>query len=281
MDYTIKIPSNFDALEYVQGSFAANSIGDCMSKFVYTIGDKESAFTNIYRYNEDSKSSDVIVNEESPFANGFKVVRLSDGLFGYVRESDGKLMEPRFTIAGDFNELGYAMVGTTEGVCWIDKDFKSCSFGKNSDRSDILRWSKYDVHQANMFNIVGKNDYDYPIAIANFSEGPFHLAGILSKSRQLQFMKDDGEIQSFKIVSFEPSYYRLFNGNIKKVFNREGYLILNSGILFAKGFYAPVEVVWNILSGKSEIFKDLATDVNQTEAGDLPKAFVMTPTEQK
>ncbi len=57
------------------------------------------------------------------FVNGFMLVQMNTGKFGYIRKSDGQLLPYRFAIASNFNELGFAVVGTLSGVTWINKNF--------------------------------------------------------------------------------------------------------------------------------------------------------------
>lgn len=56
------------------------------------------------------------------FVNGFARVLLSNGKFGYVDEDDN-LMPYSFDIAFDFNELGFAMVGTVRVGYISEYDF--------------------------------------------------------------------------------------------------------------------------------------------------------------
>lgn len=70
----------------------------------------------------DNPTDEII--EEREFINGFKVVRFKNGEFGYIRESDNKLMPYRFDVATDFNSYGLALVGKNCKVNYIDENFQ-------------------------------------------------------------------------------------------------------------------------------------------------------------
>lgn len=87
------------------------------------------------------------IDEVRVFSNGFKAVALEDGKFGYVRESDNKLLDYRYDVALDFNEYGLAMAGNDGKVGWIDQNFQFLEFdflgkvvevGKFSGKNELL-----------------------------------------------------------------------------------------------------------------------------------------------
>ncbi|MBR4261867.1 MAG: hypothetical protein IKQ35_00700 [Bacilli bacterium] len=75
-------------------------------------------------YNSYVGSDDDVIESEEEFTNGFKVVMLNSGQFGYVRESDNRLLPNRYDIALNFNEYGFAMVGRDGRVSWVNSELK-------------------------------------------------------------------------------------------------------------------------------------------------------------
>lgn len=83
---------------------------------------------------------DTIKESSDEFVNGFKVVRLENGKYSYVRESDNQLVPFKYDFATDFNEYGMAMVAKGGYVTWINKYFELSVSGllkMYEDRSDI------------------------------------------------------------------------------------------------------------------------------------------------
>ena len=67
--------------------------------------------------------SNTIIGETDEFINGFKIVKLLNKQYAYVRESDNVLLPYRFDIASQFNEEGIAIVAKDGIVTRIDKEF--------------------------------------------------------------------------------------------------------------------------------------------------------------
>ena len=67
--------------------------------------------------------SNTIIGETYEFINGFKIVKLLNAQYGYVRETDNVLLPYRFDIASQFNEEGIAIVAKDGVVTRINKEF--------------------------------------------------------------------------------------------------------------------------------------------------------------
>ena len=194
-------------------------------------------------------------DDSYPFSNGFRIIRMEDGKFGYIREEDNFLMPYRYDIASDFNEYGFAMIGKNGYVSWINKDFKY--YVTNSYKLPAI------------FNFVTE-DFSYKDTKFNsnisrvdqFSIGNNPLSRISLKGNTITkntlqnsevrnnltvYMDTNGKIKDF--INFEDrskiSRSVFTNGNN---FNKHGYTYAddNSHILFDSGYYLGLEDVVNL-----------------------------------
>lgn len=106
-------------------------------EFNYSVENYRGSFV---QSRKQDKYSNVIEKTSEEFVNGFMLVRVENGEFAYIREADYRLLPYGFAFAADFNEHGFAVVGTDRGLTWINRDFcylssdgsmRSCLFMDN------------------------------------------------------------------------------------------------------------------------------------------------------
>ncbi len=147
-------------------------------------------YENAYRVNVDKYDwNNKEIVEESEFVNGYKLVKLANEFYGYIRESDNKLMEHLYNIATDFNEYGYAMVGRNDTVTWINKDFNYLS-----DKG----WVEDPVYDKN--NEWFNGYMDGMCSVDKFSNGSIPLSRIGKNSEICSYIGVDGKIIYFKAI---------------------------------------------------------------------------------
>ena len=157
---------------------------------------------------------------DKPFVNGFKCVQLSNGEYGYIRESDNVLLPYRYTFATDFDEYGFAMVAKRGKVSWINSSFKCL----NSDGEWVLDneyWGWSEIHDFSQGNI--------PLALLGRSRCPLRYSYLGTDGNLKKFYRCDGtKIDEDRQTSeFDSATY----------FNEKGYAISRDEILFARGYY--------------------------------------------
>lgn len=171
--------------------------------------------------NKRPEKSSEIVEESENFVNGFKVVKISNGEYAYVRESDNLLLPYRYDVVSNFNDYGFAVVGRDGYVSWIDKNFNY--FSRNGEMIiDIT--DDYYYH-----GLVGWDK------LSNFSSGNIPLSrlyyiassyfGIDKKRKEFRVfdenMREIGKEKSF--VDDQP------------IFNEKGYAVGKNIVLFDNG----------------------------------------------
>ena len=166
------------------------------------------------------KLSEAIIDANNEFVNGFKRVQLSNGEYGYIRESDNALLPFRYDIAFDFNEYGFAMVGKGGVVSWIDSSFRHLnSFGKMVNDSSNC-WSEEDGW----------------LSIDDFSKGKNPLSHVYGHLNS--YFSTDGKLKKFYCYDGKT----ILNHGDEQFpfgtsFNEFDYAISNGYVLFARGYY--------------------------------------------
>lgn len=216
-------------LSYLKGYYLEGSYPRKSENYLYAEGYKsefESAIINCFPAEKDDNSkshedtlglyfcqkkgwhnflareekTDKIV-EEDEFINGYKLVRFANGEFGYIRQSDGKILPHRFDIATSFNEYGLAMVGKNEAVSYITLNFEYLNLQMGI--SDY-RFSCFEKHQevtddgiiSHLFPLKKGNDIDHVKgfqAITAFTQGPQPFA-LVAKENTFYPINLSGEI---------------------------------------------------------------------------------------
>lgn len=193
---------------------------------------------NVYQVERDKYDwNNKKIVEESEFINGYKLVKLANGFYAYIRESDNKLMKHLYNIATDFNEYGYAMVGRNDSVTWINKDFNYLS---------LKGWVEDTVYDKgdDWFN-----SYMYGmVSVDKFSSGDIPLSRIGQNNELCFYIGIDGKIISFKALEEEDTIE--FSASVRYGTNFDEYNHATSkGIgfskdkyfLFGEGYYADFD----------------------------------------
>ena len=199
----------------------------------YTINEGEDTETTIHvelpKYHRPRKSSK-IVDENSNFVNGFKVVETSNGEYAYVRETDNCLLPFRYDVAFNFNEFGYAIVGKDGSVSWINKDFKYLNLqGEMVEEKLDKSWTEFDGWQG----------------VTAFSEGDIPLSQVYdgrNKYGKIAYFGTGGKLKEFyqydgKIKSWLPKI--IFCSGT--TFDEKGQARAEGDVLFAKGYSISCE----------------------------------------
>lgn len=230
----------------------------------YTINEGEDTETIIHvelpRYYRPRKSSK-IVDENSNFVNGFKVVKTSNGEYAYVRESDNCLLPFRYDVAFDFNEFGYAIVGKDGSVSWINKDFKYLNLqGEMVEEKLDKSWAEFEGWQG----------------VTAFSKGDIPLSRVYdgrNKYGKIAYFGTDGKFKEFyqydgKIKTHLPRV--TFSSGT--TFNEKGLARAEGDILFAKGYSVSCEDLIKICTGKCYI-DCISEDAEKCYDEEMGKAF--------
>jgi hypothetical protein len=184
--------------------------------------------------NYRDKTIDKIDDPNRKFINGFKAIKIGEETYGYVRESDNKLMPYHYDNAHDFNEYGFAIVGREGAMTWINKDFR---YLRNDQRSGY-----YDNHYAMSEDYL----YDpYRIlhgfhSVGEFSDGDIPLSRIgVCWDDGVIYFGTDGKVKKFYKYGDEKEkpLCKFYKGT---AFNEDGIAIAEHNkeklILFAEGY---------------------------------------------
>lgn len=224
------IPKNIKTLE----CFLSVLLYEDKRNITYTIDDKYASKCHytvvVPRYWRPDRS-DEIVEQNKDFSNGFKLVKTSNGEFGYVREFDGILMPYRYDIAFDFNEYGLAMVGKDGNVSWIDKDFNYINREGEKEKEEI--YSKGFDSYGNNFKAWQRLEQfskgEIPIAKLYDGRNTYATIRYIDTNGNIKkFYKFDGKIDKKDISSF-------FRSGTS--FDKKGVAKADGSYLFARGYY--------------------------------------------
>lgn len=218
-----KIPNMPDSL-----AFSYSEVNNLNNTVAYILNEKLKNETVIV-INEPSQTySNTIIEQREEFTNGFKVVRLSNNQFGYIREYDNKLLPYRYDLAFDFNEYGFAMMAKSSYVTWINKDFKCLDFSGNFVSEEYLSaWSK----------------------IHNFSKGKHPLSRLYNGN--VVYLDTTGHLKTFYKYNndnFEDEEYKYFLSG--SPFDDSGFAIIDRDYLLSSGYYIKNEDLLNIMKEK-------------------------------
>lgn len=225
-------------------------------------------YENVYhgymeKYDWDNKK----IAEESEFINGYKLVKLANGFYGYIRESDNKLMEHLFNIATDFNEYGYAMVGRNDSVTWINKDFYYLSddgwvedqvyYDSNND------W--FNGYLDGMYSVDKFSNSDVPISrTGRNSEACFYI-GTDGKTIKFKALNEEDTVRHSTIVKYGTPFNEYGYATSKGLgFSNDNYF------LFQEGYYMGFDdfVKYSLDSG---LIDSIHKDVSKKYIKSLPR----------
>jgi len=103
-----------------------------------------------------------VMDSPENYTNGFKRVKLSNNLYGFLREEDGSFVPYQFILASEFNEYGYAMVAKNGSVGWINRNFDFLTetgkwiplFSINQDRLPFSQISDFSLSRVPLSQMV-------------------------------------------------------------------------------------------------------------------------------
>lgn len=220
-------------------------------------------YKNVYHgYMEKYDWSNKKIVEESEFINGYKLVKLDNGFYGYIRESDNKLMEHLFNIATDFNEYGYAMVGRNDTVTWINKDFNYLS--ENGWVEDPVydrgnEW--FNGYMDGMYSVDKFSNTNVPLSrVGRNSEACFYI-GIDGKTVKFKSINEDKTMKHSTIAihgtNFDDNGYATSKG---LGFSNDKYF------LFQEGYYMNFDDLVKY-SLSSEVITDIHQKIKSKKIG--------------
>lgn len=241
----MNLPSQFDQLEFRLGNDENNA-------------DKEPVFAS-YRVIKDNREywymsriteqSDEIVLEDANFVNGFKRVQFRDNTFGYKNEK-GDILPYRFCIASNFNEYGFAMVGRSLGVTWINDRFETLVVDNDGNH-----WTPLTTKRDDLFCFDPSVEFPYAeesfIALDKFSNSNRASSQVFSAIAGVFYIDKEGKLITFKEYGgTEDDFATMFDmhdikdilANLKRTrFNSDGYALRlrpDGIVLFDRGVYA-------------------------------------------
>lgn len=295
-----KAPRNFKGIELIENSHAENGVGQAFISYKYIDENGELGEFNVfyrrYKYKTEEMSAEII-DDPGVFTNSFKVVRLSDGLFGYVREEDGVLLPERFLIAGEFDEHGFAMVGKENGVTFIDKDFNAIaslkSYRNGNESFAPLRLLDLKGLDPLRFN-DGQGNACVPQAVIGYLHNRFFIGHVCFRNL-VSYVDLEGNVKSFYKygVDVPEKWFTTLPNNDKsdileslyaKRFNKDGYLVLDNLILFEAGYYSTFEDITNLLIQSGNPFIKNLSEIlikGALNSQDDTKHFTMKPNDSK
>ncbi len=179
---------------------------------------------------------DTIKESSDKFVNGFKVVRLDNGKYSYVRESDNQLVPFKYDFACDFNEYGMAMVAKGGYVTWINTDFEVSISGLLNMYED-----KSDINFVGWHKITEFSNGKTPLSIMEFRNVKRYGKYVLDKSYALAFRTSGKALKFFNAEKPGESKYQFtsidpFNNNEQTVAydgngdTRDCYVIQSDGL---------------------------------------------------
>ena len=219
------IPKNIKTL----GCYCSIFLYEDKRRITYTIDEDYKTkchYTAVVPRYWRPKRSDEIVEQNKNFVNGFKLVRTSNGEFGYIKESDNELLPYRYDIAFDFNEHGLAMVGKDGDVSWIDKDFNYINLEGEKVQEDLdYKYGDFKAWQT----IEQFSKGEKPIAKLYYGRDTYAKIRYIDASGNLMsFCKFDGKIH-------DDQTYSLFGDGTS--FDKKGVAKADGSYLFARGYY--------------------------------------------
>ena len=220
-----KLPKNVNSVGC--GSAVLIDRGD--RHICYEINEGEETSTDIFVVLPGGwrpKKTDKIADDSNDFVNGFKVVKMANGEYAYVRESDNSLLPFRYDVAFDFNEFGFAIVGKDGNVTWIDKEFKYLNLkGEMIEEELDKSWVKFAGWQR----------------VSTFSKGVIPLSRVYdgrgSHSR-IAYFGTNGKLKEFyRYNGVMDTYSVITIFGSATTFDDEGHARADGNMLFARGYY--------------------------------------------
>ncbi len=264
------IISEFPKVETLSGNVALTYRDNYHEYFINRQSEEEDEvrFTTPKYESYMGKSTDTIVAEED-FVNGFKVVTLENGQFGYVRESDNVLLPNRYDIAFNFNQYGLAMVGRRNGVTWIDKNFNYQSIPFEEMVEDEVE-DEYSLWQTIYDFSEGKTPLSL-MEINGSREYREEIGGYYDRSK-CAYLTTDGTKMKFRKVDEDgvEDYYYATKFSYGQPFRKNGitkaistmYGENNNYILIDEGYYINVDTFVDLLEKQPSEDSNIRVGIN-------------------
>lgn len=213
------LPSNFKDLQIDLLSYGVDN-NSILNVFYYKdeTGKYVEYRTRDLVREEEEKIEVVSVGEE---VNGFRRVMFSNGKVGF-QDREGNVLQYRFSIASDFNEYGFAMIGTSDGVTWINREFKKLT----SRGSWTILEDKFALLP------TGVSEYVNGLSIISFNRRSKRQTFVLDTNGQKVVFRDSKRDLA---VEFESQT------DIRSSLAEDGYQITSKGIFFANGTFMMFE----------------------------------------
>ena len=211
-----------------------------MNNDVFVFRNKDEIPKEYYQITDyRDKHIDKVDDPNRKFINGFKAIKIGQETYGYVRESDNKVMPHHYDNAYDFNEYGFAIVGREGAMTWINKEFKylrndqqSGCYGNRYAMSEDYLYDPYRILHG--FHAVGE-----------FSKGNIPLSRIRFGDGYTIYFGTDGEVKRFTRYNGEKDEKPLCKVKNGTAFNENGIAVAEfenkKVFLFAEGYYITFE----------------------------------------
>ena len=171
-----------------------------------------------------------IIKKADKFSCGYKLVKLSDQKYSYLRK-DGRLMAYRYDVASEFNKNGLAMVAKDGLVNWINANFNYYDYNSKSLVKDKITNDEFNGFQeVNDFS-TGKHKLSRVILNKKGIRSNIYLeTNLLPK----EFRSYDGSVVGEGTTLLDLAY-----GDFKD----QDILVSDHGIIYSKGFYVPIDAL--------------------------------------
>ena len=232
-------------------------------------GDRGFFFTDIPNRNDNDK----VRWRCDSFKSGYMLVRMLSGAFAYIREGDGVLLPYRFAFASEFNESGYAMVGTCKGVSWINTKFEFVATNGKKYNCDPGYNNPFGRTNIRAFNGITSLEGEKRKISVLFTGRDSSIMYFDSINGIMNFVRFDGKEhkeQKIKKIIITIDDIRSSKLDLEQfVFNDQGYVVLGDKAIFANGHFCTTEDLAKLS------FKVI------DEFNSKDKKFVMQPVDEK
>lgn len=251
----ITLPSKFKSLEIDWYAYGVNN-NDTVTTFY--LKDDEGKTTEINTHDSIRETEECRVVSVGEEVNGFRRVEFSNGKIGF-QDASGKVAPYKFNIASDFNEYGFAIVGTMYGVTWINSEFKKLT-------------------ARGTWTFMEDQFIEMPTRIQNFVLGMSSVSYMRRSKREAFFIDIEGKKVQF--VDELHEQYVDFGGTYDSEagFNELGYKITSKGVYFANGSFMGFEEIIK-LPEASELLGKISR--NKLEQLETDKKMALLPNSKR
>ena len=217
------IPKNINSIICTEKVKIDPSTNAVCYKIDFNNGIKRNIFVNIPKYNK-LKKTNVISFDTCEFIHGFKVVKLENGYYSYVKELDNTLMPYEFDLAFNFNEYGLAMVCKDGMASWINKEFKYVNSKGELVPCQSSNQNEFEGWQA----IFAFSNSDIPLSRVYCGKEEYGKTSYIdTEGKVKKFYQYDGDIKKDRFIK------EFYTGTD---FTEKGYAKADNYILCENGF---------------------------------------------